>query len=299
MAVEEATMGTISPWHVTTPDGRTLEAWTFGPEDGEVLVSHHGTPGVGLPYRPQVEAAVARDLRIVCYSRPGYGASTTQPGRRVVDAAADVAAILDALGVSTFRTVGASGGGPHALACRAALPDRCLAAVSIAGVAPYPAEGLDWFDGMGPENVEEFGLALLGADALTPFLEQFAGLMQGITAADLAESMGGLLSDVDKAHATGEFAEHLLESFQLALANGIGGQRDDDLAFTRDWGFDPAGLTSVAVWQGAQDRMVPYGHGVWLAEHIPAARRRLFDDEGHLSLGIGRFDQILDDLLTL
>ncbi len=286
------------PLHIETADGRTLEVWTYGPADGPVIVSHHGTPGVGMELPAHVASAAARGVRLVRYSRPGYGASTPQPGRRVVDAAADVACILGALGVKTFRTVGASGGGPHALACAAALPERCLAAATIAGVAPYPAEGLDWFDGMGPENVEEFGLASQGSGPLTPFLEAFAGSLAGLAGPDLAQALGGLVSEVDKAQVTGEYAEFLLGSFQAALANGVAGQRDDDLAFTKDWGFDLAGLHDVAIWQGTEDRMVPFAHGVWLADHVPGSKRHLLPGEGHLSLAVGAFDQILDELLA-
>jgi pimeloyl-ACP methyl ester carboxylesterase len=283
--------------YVNLPDGRKLEVRTAGPENGEILVFHHGTPGAGLPFKPLVEAAAARGLRMVMYSRPGYGTSTPQPGRKVFDAASDAAHVVDAVGGAAFRTIGWSGGGPHALACAAALPGRCLSTVTIAGVAPYPAEGIDWLDGMAEENIQEYSLALQGAEALTPFLEALAGSLATIQPADLAQTLGGLLSEVDKVQVTGDFAESMLETFRVALAHGIAGQRDDDLAFMSDWGFDVRDVRSVAVWQGAQDRMVPYAHGVWLADHLPGARRRLFAAEGHLSLGIGAFDRILDDLL--
>ncbi len=283
--------------YVNLPDGRKLEVRTAGPEDGKILLFHHGTPGIGMQFPPLAKAAAAKGLRTVMYSRPGYGTSTPQPGRKVIDAAHDAACVVDAVGGTTFRTIGWSGGGPHALACAAALPGRCLATVTIAGVAPYPAEGIDWLAGMADENVEEFSLALQGADALTPFLEAFASSLATTQPADLANVLGGLLSEVDKAQVTGDFAEWMLETCRLGLAHGIAGQRDDDLAFTTNWGFDVRDVRSVAVWQGAQDRMVPYAHGVWLAGHIPGARRRLFAAEGHLSVGLGAFDRILDDLL--
>ena len=290
-------MNTESLRHVDLPDGRRLEVRVAGPEDGEVLLFHHGTPGAGLPFMPRVKAAAARGLRTVMYSRPGYGTSTPQPGRQVIDAAADAAQVMDAVGAATFRTIGWSGGGPHALACAAALPDRCVATVAIASVAPYPAEGIDWLAGMADENIEEFSLTLQGPDALTPFLEAFANAVTTIQPAELVEALGGLLSEVDKAQVTGELAEWMLESSRIELAHGVAGQRDDDLAFMSDWGFELRDVQSVAIWQGAQDRMVPYAHGVWLADHIPGARRRLFDAEGHLSIALGSFERILGDLL--
>jgi pimeloyl-ACP methyl ester carboxylesterase len=176
--------------------------------------------------------------------------STADPGRKIVDAASDAAAAINAVGATTFRTIGWSGGGPHALACAAALPDRCLTTVTIAGFAPYPADGIDWFAGMADENVAELSLALQREGALAPFLEASARAITTIQPADFAESLSGLLSKVDKAQVTGEFTEWLVETFRVGLAHGIAGNRDDDLAFTSDWGFHVADARSVVVWQG-------------------------------------------------
>ena len=116
---------------ITLADGRTVEVLTEGPPDGLPLVSNHGTPGGGLvSYPPMTETELARGLRTIHFARPGYGQSTPRAGRSVADVAGDVAEILDALGAETFITWGASGGGPHALACAALLPGRCLAAAS-------------------------------------------------------------------------------------------------------------------------------------------------------------------------
>jgi pimeloyl-ACP methyl ester carboxylesterase len=217
----------------------------------------------------------------------------------VADDAADVAALLDALGVDRFVTAGWSGGGPHALASAALLPDRCRAAATIAGVAPYAAGGLDWFAGMGQENLDEFGAALAGEPALTAYLEKAAAELAGVTAADIAATLGDLASDVDKRALTGDFADQLAESFRASVSTGIAGWRDDDLAFVADWGFPLDRFrVPVAIWQGAQDRMVPFEHGRWLAAHVAGAHVHLEPDEGHLSL-IGKLEMILADLVRL
>ncbi len=287
------------PFQVTLPDGRTLQYRVYAPEQRDVLLFHHGTPGAALAYRPMADAAARRGLRTVVYAWPGYGESSPNPGRSVADAATDSAAVLDALCAQTFRTIGWSGGGPHALACSALLADRCRAAVSPAGVASYVPDELDWLLGMGPENVEEFTRSLEGADSLRSFLEAFAAGIHGLRPEDIAASLGGLLSEIDQAHATAGFAEYLLESFRLGFSHGIAGERDDDLAFVKDWGFDLRDCGPVAVWQGDQDRMVPFSHGVWLADHIPGARAHMLAGHGHLSISIGLFEQILDELLTM
>ena len=286
---------------LATPDGRRLEVLTAGPLDGLPLVFHNGTPGGLVAFPAMVDAAAERGLRTVMYARPGYGGSTGQPGRRIADAAADVAAVLDGLGARQFVTVGWSGGGPHALACAALLPGRCLAAASLAGVAPAQAAGLDWTAGMGPENVAEFAAARQGEARLTAFLEEASAGLGQVTGQEVADELGGLISAADRSVVTAEFADYLAGSFRSALRAGIAGWRDDDLAFVGDWGFpvDQAGAVPVAIWQGDEDRMVPFGHGAWLAAHIPGARAHLASGEGHLTLPARSFGVVLDDLLDL
>ena len=273
-----------------------------GPADGLALVFHSGTPSGLAVLRPMTDAAAARGLRTVQYARPGYSGSPPHPGRRVADAAADVTAILDWLGLDTFVTAGWSGGAPHALACAAALPGRCLAAATIGGVAPYDSPGLDWLAGMAQENVDEFEAALAGELQISQFLEAAATQLRDITGTAVAAALGGLVSAVDAAAASGDFADYLAASFRGALQQGIAGWRDDDLAFVRDWGFAVGSgdlRVPVAIWQGDQDRMVPYAHGEWLAAHVTGARPRMMPGHGHLTLITKAFGQILDDLLGL
>src|SRR5580693_8084081 len=222
---------------VRVADGRDIEFLTAGPEDGRPLVVHEGTP-VGLEVNSKLgEAAADRGLRIVQVARPGYVQSTPKPGRRVADITGDVAAVRDDLGAGSFVSIGFSGGGPHSIACAALLPGRCLAAASVAGVGPYGVEGLDFLAGMGPENVEEFTLAVRGADALTPYLEKEAAALGSISGEQIIESLGGLISRADASVINGEFADDLARSMRGAVREGIAGWRDDDLAFAADWGF--------------------------------------------------------------
>ena len=286
---------------VRQADGRLLDVLTTGPEDGFPLLFHNGTPCGLLGFASMTNEASSRGLRTVMYGRPGYGDSTPCPGRRVVDAAADVAAVLDALGAGPFVTVGWSGGGPHALACAARLPGRCLAAATMAGVAPYHAEGLDWLAGMGPENIEEFGAAVAGEPALAGYLAAAADGLAQISGEEVAAELGGLVEVADKAAITGEFADYLAASFRAALSGGVAGWRDDDIAFVSDWGFSLSEgfAVPVAVWQGDQDRMVPAAHGEWLARRIPGAHAHMLRGEGHVTLAAQLYGSILDDLLDL
>ena len=281
-------------------DGRSVEVGTAGPTTGLPLVFHTGTPAGLAGYEPLFSAAAELGLRTVQYSRPGYGDSDARPGRRVADAAADVAAILDHLGFDRFVTAGWSGGGPHALACAALLPDRCLAAATIAGVAPYDAAGLDWLDGMAPENLDEFALAVQGEEKLSDFLSQVAATMANVTPDQLADAFGDLVTAPDKAAMTGGFASFMTEQTKAAVRTGIAGWRDDDLAVVAGWGFDVAGITiPVAVWQGDADAMVPFAHGTWLAANIPGATGQLLPGHGHLTLVADKIGEIVADLAEM
>jgi pimeloyl-ACP methyl ester carboxylesterase len=288
-------------WQViTAPDGRDLEVVSAGPDDGRCFLWHSGTPSAAGIFAPALAEAVKRGLRFVTFSRPGYGTSTARPGRSVGDVADDVTVILDALGFDSFFCAGQSGGGPHALACAALLPDRVLATATLAGVAPWPAEGLDWLSGMGPENLEEFAATMKGTEALTPFLEADAAHLRDVKPDDVAAALGGLIGDVDRRALTGGYAEFMTARLHRAVSTGIAGWRDDDLAFVSAWGFELSAITTpVAVWQGGDDRMVPMAHGAWLASHVAGAEQHLLPAEGHLSLALNRFGDVLDGLLSM
>src|ERR1700691_3369808 len=285
---------------VRRPDGRDIEVRTAGPADGLPLVVHEGTP-MGLVLNNRLASAAGeRGLRIVQAARPGYEVSAPQPGRTVADAVPDVTAVLDEIGADVFVSIGFSGGGPHSLACAALAPERCLGTASVAGFAPYHAEGLDFLAGMGPENIEEFSLAARGPDALTPFLDKEAEALRGITGEQIAAALGGLISGADAAVLTGEFAADLAKGLSGAVRNGIEGWRDDDLALVADWGFGMDALSGrAAIWQGDQDNMVPFAHGRWLAAHIPGARVHLEPGAGHVTMTVTAIDRILDELLAL
>lgn len=282
-------------------DDRRLDVRVSGPADGLPLVFHHGTPGAATPVRALERAAHAHGLRFVTASRAGYGGSTRHPGRTVIDVVADTRAVLASLGTRRCVVGGWSGGGPHALACAARL-EGVEAALVIAGVGPFDAPDLEFLAGMGQDNHDEFGAALAGEDALRAYL---GGQRQDLLTADrdgVIASMSSLLPEVDRAAIRAgsgdEFGEDVAASFHEALRVGVDGWLDDDLAFTRPWGFDLAEVTvPTAVWQGGEDLMVPIAHGRWLAEKLPAAAVHLEQDQGHLSVLLGRADRMIAELV--
>ncbi|MDL2335898.1 MAG: alpha/beta hydrolase [Chloroflexota bacterium] len=283
---------------VTLSDGRVLDVLAGGGGSRTGLLFHHGTPGNSPRYRSWFDAVEAHGLRPVGYSRPGYATSTRHPGRTVASAVADSVELLDQLGIDDFYSVGGSGGGPHVIACAGLLPDRCRGAAALVTIAPWGAPGLDYFAAMADINIDEFQASLAGEWEIRELLAVEGEPFRHITGADMVAQLGDALPAADQAVATGEWAEHESYGLRRALEHSLDGWVDDDLAFVQPWGVDLAAIrVPVHIWQGELDRLVPWSHGQWLAEHIPGARFNLAAGQGHFSLGVANRDQILDDLL--
>ena len=282
---------------VSAGDGRVLEVAIAGPPDGVALFSHHGTPGAAEMFDPLVDAGAERNLRHITYSRPGYGGSGRMPGRSVADCVGDVTAIADALGIDRFYSVGGSGGAPHSIACAALLPERVISAAAIASPAPVDAEGLVWTEGMGKENVAELA-AVRGTDReLEEYLEREARSMLGTSPEQVTTALGDLISAVDRRALSGALGEFIVRELNHSLSGGVWGWFDDDRAILGDWGFDLAGVAApLSLWHGGQDRFVPIAHGEWLAGHLQADAH-LRPDDGHLSLSVGSYGEIIDALV--
>jgi len=277
------------------PSG-TLELLIQG-EGDELLVYHHGTPGAGRLPDDLVAEASAQGFRIAQVVRPGYGQSTRQPGRTVADVVPLVAATADALGHDRFASVGWSGGGPHVLATAALLPDRCVGAICLAGVAPFNADGLDFLAGMGQDNIDEFGAAIAGESELEQFLVGMRESMKEVTGPEIVDVIESLLPAVDQRFLVAGFGEVLATQFRFSLVSGIWGWFEDSRAFVKDWGFDVSTIAvPTQVWQGSEDLMVPFGHGTWLSEHVGSATVRLELGEGHLSIAAKAFAEGLPTL---
>jgi pimeloyl-ACP methyl ester carboxylesterase len=280
---------------VQAADGRSVTVHESGDPAGAAVLFHHGTPSSGRPWQRHDAEAEQQGIRLISYDRAGYGTSDRNPGRAVVDVVDDALAIMDALGVDRFATWGLSGGGPHALACAARAGDRVVACASMSGAGPSDAADLDFVGGMGEGNIHEFGLAREGEEALRPALEEEAAGLRGATVPQFVEGLAPFLSDVDAAALDEDLGGYFVAIFGEALADGVDGWVDDDLAFVRPWGFDVAEIERpVLVLQGRQDLMVPFAHGEWLARSIPGAEARLSETEGHLTLFVNQTRAVHD-----
>jgi pimeloyl-ACP methyl ester carboxylesterase len=246
-----------------------LHVYDSGEADGLPLIYHHGTPNIGSPPEPLFADGDRLGVRWIGYDRPGYGGSAPAPGRDVASGARYTAKIADELGLDRFAVLGHSGGGPHALACAALLPGRVSAAVSISGLAPYGAEGLDWFAGMA--SPASLRAAVAGREAKEAYEAAPTETDPGFIAADWA-ALGGPWGWFGKVVGP-------------AMKNGPAPAIDDDLAYVLPWGFDPAriGVPTLLV-HGGSDASVPSSHSAWLAEHIPGSELRIGPGEGHISI---------------
>ncbi len=257
-------------------DGRTLHVYDTGTDDADgarlAVFWHHGTPNIGAPPEPLFPAAARLGIRWVSYDRPGYGGSSPHPDRNVASAAAHVSSIADALGIDRFALMGHSGGAPHALACGALLEERVLGVVSVAGLAPFGAEGLDWFAGMAASGVASLRAAAEGRAAKESYEASGAEYDPEFTPAD-------------RAALSGAWGSWLADIVGPAVEAGPGGLIDDDLAYVAPWGFDPAQVIApILFMHGGRDRVVPSSHSEWLARRCPSAELRLCPDDGHISV---------------
>ena len=250
-----------------TADGRTLQYCFYGPEDGHPVIAHSGTPSSRWKRPSQLETMERSKLRLLYYDRPGYGGSTRRPGRTVADAVADTEALADAQGWSSFAVLGGSGGGPHALACAALLPERVLRCAVLSGIKPTLKPHVD-------------------ESSLRPSLaENAAGVMAAVAA-------GGPEAPFEPGPPARDNPDALAR-LRATFTDSLDGWVDDTLAFARPWGFDVESIrVPAAVWRGTDDQAVPADHAEWLLSHIPGAERHVYTG-GHLP-GPGTWAEIYD-----
>lgn len=264
---------------VTTSDGRRLGVTELGDPDGAPIVFHHGTPGTRAAHnrRPEVLAG----SRAIFYDRPGYGESDRQRGRTVGSCAADVAAVCDALEIERFSVFGSSGGGPHALACGALLGDRVIRVAVVAGFAPADDPGFDYFAGMSDGNIAEMRAALNGEQELKRQLDDFVAATAGDADTIIDEIVSELPEPDRRALARPEVRAVFRDTIGASVRR-LDGWIDDDLAFTRPWGFDLASVEQEArLVQGEYDRLVPRGHMNYVASKVGRGTLEIVPGGGH------------------
>ena len=267
------------------PDGGSLAVQISGAPPGKHTVFLlHGTPGSLHGPRPRGIFLHRLGIRLITYNRPGYPGSTRRIHRTVADAAADVAAIADHFNIREFSVIGRSGGAPHALACAAAgsLRERVNCVAALSGLAPYDAEGLDWFDGMAESNKQAYHDVRDDLDALITTLNEHAGQVRN-NPQGLLSTLWPELADADR-EVIGDIALRriIAQTHAEALRESIAGWVDDVVALGRPWGFDLSDITvPVLLWHGGDDVFSPVAHTMWLAKRIETAELELRPNVAH------------------
>ncbi|KAF0108233.1 MAG: alpha/beta hydrolase [Anaerolineaceae bacterium] len=270
---------------ITLSDSRTLAYAEYGDPRGKPVFFFHGTPGSRL-FRPPDEVTKKMGVRLICTDRPGYGQSTFQPGRGLLDWPADVAQLADALGLDKFYIAGHSGGGPHTLACAFGLPDRVTAAATLSGAGPVDAPGAT--DGMTPLN--KFGFKF-GRYLPWPVGRAITWMIFRERCADPAKAMDreteiGVRPPADEEIITRpEVRDLCIKTEVEAFRPGLKGMAWDVRLITRPWGFRLDGIrVPVQLWHGTVDNLTSVPMAQHMAGKIPNGRLTIFPDEGHMLL---------------
>lgn len=271
-----------APWlrqfDVEDSSGEPIRVREWGDPTGPVVIFHHGTPSSSAAVPGGWNGPAELGIRVLALDRPGYGGSPRQPGRRVADAARWSALVADECGIETFAVMGTSGGGPHAAAAAALLPQRVTRLCIDVGIGPVPCDDFDPQAGMLPETVAELSAATQGESTLRAYIESLGS-------ADVAlDSWMDLLppSDREVLGRTDVRKEEALEA-QDWISAGLNGWIDDDLALFREpWGFHPRDISQPTLLAyGGADVLVPSSHGRAYREVIANATLEVIPEAGH------------------
>jgi pimeloyl-ACP methyl ester carboxylesterase len=281
---------------IALPDGRILAYAEYGDPQGKPVFFFHGTPGSRF-FHPADEITTRMGIHLICADRPGYGGSTFQPGRRLLDWPKDIACLVDSLGLTKFTVAGHSGGGPHALACAYALPDRVTAAVTLSGAGPINAPGAT----RGMTMLNKFGFKY---GQYLPWVigRPMMWLIFHARCADPAKAMdreiGRRPPADDELFARPDVRKLCLQSEVEAFRPGLKGMSWDVRLITRPWGFRLEQIKPpVYLWHGTADNVTSVSMAYYMAGKIPNQELTVCEGEGHMLL-IPHWEEILSRLTS-
>ena len=281
-----------------TAGDRTLTLDDVGDPDGVPVLYLHGTPDSRLSRHPDDGVAAATGVRLLALDRPGYGGSDPLPpgtgdGWPAV-AAADMVAVLDALGIERCGVLAWSGGALAGVAVAALAPERVSALAVVAGLVPRQAYDDPDVRAAGASRLDTIELAdslppgTLG-EAIAPLLAPYP--CDRALAADHQAEQRDAASAAELAAIPGA-AERLADGLVEAVRRGLAGVAADVEAQARPLAVDLAAVRApVRLAYGAADTVTPPAFGRWYAALLPGASLEVVDGAAHyLALGAwGRF----------
>ncbi len=264
---------------ITLPDGRLLSYAEYWDPAGRPVFYFHGTPGSRLEHAPLPADVGLPPVRLIVPDRPGYGFSSFQRGRRLLDWPADVARLADALGLDQFAVVGVSGGGPHAAACAYALPHRVTGVALVSSLAPTNRPG--GLDGLSSLVRIAFRLGRYFPWVLPPLVARLADPRNSASAFE-AGHWGNLCPSDQGILARPEVSRLMAQSFRESARQGVRAYAQDVAVYARPWGFDLGAIVPlVHLWHGDSDTILPAHMGYYLAASIPRNRLVVVRGGGH------------------
>lgn len=265
---------------VKLSDGRLVEVFTSGVDDGTPILLFHGFSMCGSFFTSKVydDIWVKHKLRVIAPSLPGHGHSHVHPGRKLTDYVSDAQAILDHFGVDgEFWVAGVSFGAQHAAVIAAHMPSRVLGLGMFAPV-------------LSPDII-------LPTDEVTPA----AAVVNTLLTAPVLKHVFGYLftrmsyEDMVKSHPTfGAFNQTCTPEFcAVGQTEFTCGFRFSHVGYTQNfamlaepWGFDWPTLLHpvrrIAVAYGKRDGILPAARSQYLVEHLQRVDKVLVLDEDHL-----------------
>jgi pimeloyl-ACP methyl ester carboxylesterase len=283
---------------ITLRDGRTLGYTEYGVPNGKPVMFCHGTPGSRRFHHPDAAIATALGIRLIAADRPGYGLSTFQRGRRLLDWPDDLAQLADALGVDRFAVVGLSGGGPHTLACAYKLVGRLTRVGLVASTAPFDIPSAT--EGMAKDNQRYLAITRHAPFLALRVLYSWAVRAELRNPEAWLQSQSVQLAEADRAvRASAAWRQMELDNVREAYRQGALGHAWEGRLFTRPWGFRAQDIVAaVHLWQGEADTLVPVTMGRYLASAIPSCIPVFLPDVGHLSLFYNHWRDILAAMIV-
>ena len=272
---------------VALADGRSLAYLDLGDSAGKPNFFFHGLPGSRIEAIALHESAKQHGYRLIAPDRPGIGGSAPQPGRRLLDWPADVAALADTLGIDTFGVIGVSGGGLFALACANAMPERLTFVVDVSGSAPLYTDTIARHGLSGVDRLfARLGQYLPATLLRLPFACMAYRLRKMETGHQFVKLFGRAISAPDRQialqDASGRF---LIRDAQEAFRQGTRAVAEETLLNYQAWGFALGDIAiPVHLFHGTEDKLVPFSFGEFKARHLPQARFNRLPGKGHFHL---------------
>lgn len=270
---------------IVLPDGRRLGYTIIGV--GSPVFYFHGTASSRLEALLLKRLAETAPLQLISVDRPGYGLSTYNPRRNLLDFNGDLNCLADHLGLDKFAVLGWSGGGVFALSYITNNSKRVTKAVLV-GTPSLP------FDVSTAHNMPYaryiMKLPFVGQLAMRQLSRQLLKA-NGDAAAFMATRQGKHLlngcSEGDlKFFADPQWAVLMYESMREAFRQGGLGVKtvvEEHQLFIKPWSLPVSECDggNVWIWHGVHDLTCRVCNAYANARLLPKAVLEVFPESGH------------------